>query len=114
VPWVWWPAVKPERSRQAAEALQVLSLIIYRAPADVRGRFREQLHARNLADPGDPAAPPNSARSWSRPGLYAQCFTAILEDLDQPERALALSALGALSTPTAKRTSPCATRNGDG
>ena len=93
---------------RAAEALQVLGLIIYRAPADVRTRFREQLHARNLADPGDASAPPNAARSWSRPDLYAQCFTAVLDDLDQPEKVLARAAIDALAAPAAGRRSRAA------
>jgi hypothetical protein len=61
------------------------------------------MHARNLADPGDPCAPRNAVRSWSRPGLYAQCFAAILDDLDQPERALAWSALDVLSASVTRR-----------
>jgi hypothetical protein len=94
------------RTRQpshAAQALQVLGLIIYRSPAGVRARFREQLHARNLADPGDPCAPRNAVRSWSRPDLYVQCFTAIMDDLDRPERALAREAIDALATTGADR-----------
>lgn len=87
------------RAGQTREALHVLGLIIRWAPADVCARFRDELRSWNLADRGGPAAPPNAARSWSRPNLYARCFTAVLDDLGQPEQALALAAITTLSEP---------------
>ena len=40
--------------------------------------------------------------------LYAQCFTAVLDDLDQPEKVLARAAIDALAAPAAGRRSRAA------
>ena len=99
VPWMQGATVSRGRAGQTREALHVLGLIIRWAPADVCARFRDELRSWNLADRGGPAAPPNAARSWSRPNLYARCFTAVLDDLGQPEQALAPAAITTLSEP---------------
>ena len=96
-------AVSRGSAGRPTEALTILGLIISRAPADVRARFREQLRSFNLADPGDPSAPPNAARSWSRPDLYAAAAATVLPDLGEPEQALAAAAIGTLSAPARER-----------
>ena len=72
-------------------------------PRSPKCRFRDELRSWNLADRGDPAAPPNAAWSWSRPDLYARCVAAMLDYLGQLEQALALAAITTLSEPARDR-----------
>jgi len=84
---------------RTAEALKVPALIVYRAPADVRGRFREQLHAVNLADPGDPSAPPNAARSWSQPAQRTLRDRSQTDAASTGERTVAMSLMRSCPAP---------------
>jgi hypothetical protein len=86
------------RAGQTREALHVLGLIIRRAPADVSpGSGMNCDHG--ISQIGAARPPTNAARSWSRPNLYARCFTAVLDDLGQLEQALALAAITTPSEP---------------
>jgi hypothetical protein len=90
-------------SGQVTEALTILGLIIRRSRGEVRARFREQLRAVNLADPCDPGRIGNGGTQLVAPRPVCPGFAAILDDLGQPEQALALAAIAALTTTATRR-----------
>jgi hypothetical protein len=85
---------------RTSDPLQVLTLIIQRAPAELRGRFCEELRARSPAGLGGLGV----ARSPGRPDLYARTFaTMVLPQLSRPENVLARAAIGTLTAPAGWR-----------
>ena len=104
VPGLWWATVTRDRSRAAGEALQVLALFAQHAPAPARDQFLAALRGRGLREPYDSAAAPDAVPAWRRPDWYVVAFAeAILPTLGAAERALAMSAIDAMPTPSTGR-----------
>jgi hypothetical protein len=77
-----------------SDPLQVLTLIVQRAPAELRGRFCEELRSQSRPGLGELGV----ARSPGRPDLYARTFaTMVLPQLSRSENVLARAAIGTLT-----------------